>query len=119
LSRATAAARIRAIAAALLVVACDRPAVDRDDGAVSSPDPRPRAGYVVDSILPPEEALRRFRAGMDAPRALDGPRTRDELVRRFISAVHTRNAAALRALAITRAEFGYLVYPESKLSRPP
>lgn len=76
-------------------------------------------GYVVDSILPPEEALRRFRAGVAPVTRLEGPASRDELVERFLGALLARDSAALARLAIDRAEFAYLVYPESRLARPP
>lgn len=110
--------RALALAMAALCVACDRPAAANDGGTVASAASRP-PGYIVDSIHPPETTLRRFRAGLEEPHQLDGPRTRDELVRRFVAAVHARNAQALRALTISRAEFAYLVYPESRLSKPP
>jgi hypothetical protein len=87
--------------------------VDGDAARPSGP------GYVVDSILPPDEALRRFRDGLSQPVHLDGPPNRDQLVRRFFSVLRRRDRAALEALAIDRAEFAYLVYPELRTSRPP
>lgn len=95
----------------LLVAACDRPRPE--DGRGRS------AVGVVDSILPPGEALRRFRAGLDTPTRLDGAPSRDELVNRFLTAVRQRDAEAVRSLAVTRAEYAYLVYPELSISRPP
>lgn len=77
------------------------------------------AGYVVDSIHPPEEALRRFREGIDTVRELDGPPSRRQLIEAFRRAAMRSDTGALRALALNRAEFAYLVYPESRLSRPP
>jgi hypothetical protein len=95
----------------LLLGACDRPHPDNGGG-------RSAVG-VVDSILPPEEALRRFREGMVAPAVLDGPRSRDELLERFMIAVKNRDVAALRTLGVSRPEYAYLVYPELPISRPP
>jgi hypothetical protein len=80
-----------------------------------------RPGYVVDSILPVDEELRRFRAGLGAaPTALSGgARTRQALVDSFSVAVSHADSAALARLVLTRAEFAYLVYPGSAYTRPP
>jgi hypothetical protein len=81
---------------------------------------RGRPGYVVDSIRPIEEELRRFRAGLVRPTALEGGApSREALVRRFLDALARRDTSALARLALTRAEFAWLVYPESPLMRPP
>lgn len=99
-------------AAALALAACAEPPAPAQEPA------RP-PGYVVDSIHPPEEMLRRFRVGLERVTALNGPASRAELFQRFDSAMARRDSSALDALVINRAEFGWLVYPESKLSRPP
>lgn len=82
---------------------------------------RAQTTYVVDSILPMEEQLRRFRAGLaDAPSTLVGAsESREALVQRFARAVSEADTAALVRLTISRAEFAYLVYPDSPLSAPP
>src|SRR6185503_14723155 len=41
------------------------------------------------------------------------------LVAAFIQAVQSRDSAALSRLALTRAEFAYLVYPNSPYTVPP
>jgi hypothetical protein len=88
-------------------------------GATHGAGTRPAPG-VVDSIVPIAEALRRFRADLGpAPGRLDGAPSRDALVRRFVRAVETSDTNALRAMTLSRAEFAYLYYPESPLSRPP
>jgi hypothetical protein len=75
---------------------------------------------VVDSALPRNEALRRFRQGLVEPRGLgDGRPTRDALVRAFVSAVEAGDAARLRSLVLTRAEFGWLYYPTTPQGLPP
>lgn len=76
---------------------------------------------VVDSAVPRDEALRRFRAGLAEPRALDGGAapSRDALVRAFVRAVEAGDSAALRALVLTRAEFGWLYYPTTPQGLPP
>ena len=77
-------------------------------------------GSVVDSALPLDEALRRFRVGLPRVDSLSGgARSRDQLVRRFARAVERSDTAALRAMIISRAEFGHLYYPTSPYTRDP
>lgn len=111
--RATAAGLFPAAVFAL-AAACGQTSIRAADTAATYPP-----GYIVDSIHPPEEALRRFRLRLHPVTALDGPASRDELLSRFSRAAAAGDSAALRALAINVAEFAFLVYPESKLSRPP
>ena len=82
---------------------------------------RDQPGYIVDSILPMEEQLRRFRAGLtETPTALAGNvHSKDQLVRAFVRALESADTTALVRLTLTRAEFAYLVFPESPLSAPP
>lgn len=76
---------------------------------------------VVDSALPRDEALRRFRTGLTEPRELDraAAPSRDALVRAFVEAVEAGDSAALRALVLSRAEFGWLYYPTTPQGLPP
>lgn len=82
---------------------------------------RAQPGYVVDSVLPIEEHLRRFRADIArAPASLaGGADSRDALVGRFVRSLEARDTIALRSMLLTRAEFAYLVYPGSHWTRPP
>lgn len=83
---------------------------------------RAQPGYIVDSILPIEEALRRFRAALPgpAPTALSGgAESRDALVRSFVRALEANDTLSLRRLALTAAEFAWLVYPSSPFVAPP
>jgi hypothetical protein len=82
---------------------------------------RQRPGYVVDSILPVEEELRRFRDGLGpVPAAFEGGATsRQELVRRFFRALAAADTVALERMRLTRAEFAWLVYPSSPYTHPP
>ena len=82
---------------------------------------RAQPGYIVDSILPMEEQLRRFRAGLrEAPRGLNGAaRSKNQLMRTLVRALESADTIGLARLAVTRAEFAYLVFPESPLSAPP
>ncbi len=79
-------------------------------------------GYVVDSILPVEEMLRRFRTavGGDPVTALQyGSDSRDALVARFMKAVASSDSLDLHRMAINAREFADLVYPESPNTHPP
>ena len=95
---------------AVLMCACGAPASDA---------PRHPPGYVVDSILPPGEAMRRFRVGLDSPAVFGGATSRDSLVSLFFAGVRAHDRAALDSLAMNRAEFAYFVFPNSRWSRPP
>lgn len=75
---------------------------------------------IVDSILPVEEALRRFRQGVRELTALEhGAASRDALVGSFVEALQARDTIALRNLSLSRAEFAWLYYPTSVFSREP
>lgn len=79
-------------------------------------------GYVVDSILPIDEELRRFRAavgGVPVNELQGGAASRNSLVSGFVAALASNDSAALRSLALTPREFADLVYPESPYTRPP
>lgn len=111
------------MAVVVLATACERPLSDQGSGrsraSLSDSALRATPGYVVDSILLPEEALRRFRVGLDSVARLDGAPSAEKLVQRFFAALERRDAGALQALAITKAEFAWVVYPGSRLSHPP
>ena len=108
-----AAAGILAVAAFLSVVACSNGPAPADTSGATPPS------TVVDSILPPAEALRRFRVGTDSVAMLAGLPSLRELLAEFRRAASADDTIALRGLAIDRGEFAWLVYPESRLSRPP
>src|SRR5688572_10152652 len=125
------------VSALLIAVGCDvsaRSAVASDtlaariDGAGDSiarvrQDSLNRAqpGYVIDSVLPVEEEIRRFQATLgDRPYALSGGAAdRTSLVRSFVEAIERHDERALQRLVVDRAEFGYLIYPDSPNTRPP
>jgi hypothetical protein len=91
--------------------------------ACGNPDARaelPASGRVVDSILPREEALRRFRGGLPPADSLTGgTESRDALVAAFVRALGAADTAAIAELAITRSEFAYLYYPTASEGLPP
>lgn len=79
-----------------------------------------KAGDKVDSILPMREYLRRFREGLTEPVGFSGGETsRDALAHRFLSAIAARDTATLATLAISRAEFAWLVFPHHLYASPP
>ena len=78
------------------------------------------AGRVVDSALPREEALRRFREKLPAVDSLaHGSKSRDELVSAYVRALAAADTAALTRMAVTRAEFAWLYYPTTPMGKPP
>ena len=115
---------VLAIAAAVIAtVACNG-----KDAAVASASTSVGAdaalhapGYVVDSALPPEETLRRFRLGLDPMTRFDdgATRSRNALVQRFARAVAKGDTAALRGMSLSRGEFAYLYYPSTQYLHPP
>jgi hypothetical protein len=83
---------------------------------------RAQPGYIVDSIFPVQEEIRRFRAaiGGTAVTALQGgATTREELIRRFVRAVAGADTTALRAMVVQVREFADLYYLDSPYARPP
>jgi hypothetical protein len=91
----------------LAITACangQAAAVDsaRDDSlALARQDSVNRAqpGYIVDSILPVEEQLRRFRSSItDTVHALDGAPSRDALVRSFVVSLASADTAERTAV---------------------
>ena len=130
--------RYRVLIAAVATLACDGREAIRTAEA-SAPDSaalarradaerirhdsivRARPGYIIDSILPVDEEIRRFQATIPVrPTAFsDAARTRSELVARFVRALEKNDTTALRRLVIDRGEFGYLVYPTSPNTAPP
>jgi hypothetical protein len=75
---------------------------------------------VVDSVVPRDTALARFRQGLQPPTGFsNGANSRDELIRRFVAALEHSDTAGLRAMVMTRAEFAWLYYPWVPESRPP
>ena len=65
--------------------------------------------------------LRQHQATLpDQPTTLDGgAKSREGVARALLGALADSDTAALRALAVSRAEYAHLVYPESPLVHPP
>ncbi len=75
----------------------------------------------MDSILPIEEELRRFRDDLGpAPSRLSGgAASRDALVGRFVEALAASDTAAFADMLMTRDEFGWLYYPHTRYTARP
>jgi hypothetical protein len=75
---------------------------------------------VVDSAVPIEVALERFRRDLPRPTGLSGGAvSREQLVRRFIAALEASDTAALRDMVVQKGEFAWLYYPTTVFSRRP
>lgn len=90
----------------------------RSDGVwiASAESLRTIPGYVVDSIFPPAEALARFRSATTgpAPTAFSGGApSADALLRRYWAALVAADTAAVRPLALSRAEFAWVYFAGS------
>jgi len=83
---------------------------------------RAQPGYVVDSILRPDEDLRLFRAAVqgDSAKAFTGgSESRSSLVRRFVQAVAASDTSDLRAMVVHAREFSDIYYAQSPYSHAP
>ncbi|MEO7998138.1 MAG: hypothetical protein ABI852_11870 [Gemmatimonadaceae bacterium] len=99
-------------------VACSR---DNAKGAVeSSAAPKPSAS-AIDSALPREVELERFRAGLGAEvtELSNGFGSRDSLMDAFLKRLAARDTARLGELGLTKAEFAWIYYPSSPMGKPP
>ncbi len=79
-------------------------------------------GYVIDSILPADEEIRRFRnsvGGAEVTEFSNSTRSREALVARFRRALESGDTAAFQSMVVTPREFIDLVYPESRYTIPP
>ena len=90
----------------------------RSDGMlVPSPDSlRKTPGYIIDSILPPDEALRRLQQEVTDPiptRFTGGATSRPALIRAYWEALQRTDTTTIRTLVVSKAEFAYLYFPES------
>ncbi len=79
-------------------------------------------GYVVDSIFPVDEELRRFRKARGGDSAVvfsGGSPSREALVRRFVTALAWSDTNEFRTMVVHGREFADLYYPVSVYSRAP
>jgi hypothetical protein len=85
------------------------------------PTDRRTDGPTVDSILPLEEEIRRFRSTVpETPTRLSGgAKRRDDLVRRWVRAIESSDSTALGHMLMNAAEYITLYYPESPYTHAP
>lgn len=102
-------------AAAIAACAVNTPAAGSGASAEAT------ARGIVDSALPIETLLHRFRATTtDTPSVLNGGAVSPEaLTRGLLAALEAGDTSAVRNLAISRAEFAWIYYPHAKWTRPP
>jgi hypothetical protein len=102
-----------------------RPGLARPDSAVRARQDsidRATPGYVIDSLLPPDEERRRFHAaypGDSATAFTGGSPSRDALARRFIRALAVGDTVDLRRAVVTPREFADIYYPDSPYASGP
>jgi hypothetical protein len=78
------------------------------------------AASPVDSIVPMDIAIERFREGTTNPETLrNGETSRDRLVERFVASLAASDTTALVGLVLDRAEFAWLYYPTTPEAFPP
>lgn len=109
----------------LLLLGCvgaDSPATARDTAPVAAPAPARRAtadsAAAIDSAL--AAALGRFREGLPRTDTLwNALHSKDAVVRHFMALLARRDTAGLARLHLSRAEWAWIVYPESRYTRAP
>src|SRR5688500_602176 len=104
----------------MLLAACQSPARS-STASVDSVSLPQRPSVVVDSFLPMPELIARFQAasGQRAESLAGGAGSAESLVRRYVEALALGDTLALRMLVVSRSEYAYLIFPKSRLSRPP
>lgn len=83
---------------------------------------RASPGYVIDSVLPVEEELRRFRAaigGAPITELQHASESREALVRRFVRDLNAGDTTDLARAALSPREFADLLYSSSPNAHPP
>ncbi len=111
----------RSLLSAFLLLACtEKPAPSPADEQAKHVAEVVAAGGVVDSILPIAEHLRRFRTELPKTDSLQHASTsREALVSRWAAAIAANDTADLNAMIMNRAEFAWLYYEASPMSKPP
>lgn len=79
------------------------------------------AAQHIDSAVPRDVALARFRAplGPEVTALASDIRSRDALVAEYVRLLAKRDTSGLSKLALSQAEFAWLYYPTNPISLPP
>lgn len=109
--------RTALIVLAALVLACR----GESPRAASAAQPTVLASAdVIDSIVPIDVALRRFRSEVPRVDRLHSTVSgRDALVRAVVVALSRSDTTTVVRLALNLAEYAWLYYPSTKIARPP
>lgn len=110
---------VACLAAALLLVACTpHDEEQRAIRATVAAEPAAVATAPMDSAL--ATALARFRDGLPRTDTLrNAMPSRDSVVRAFMGLLARRDTMGLARLHLSRGEWAWIVYPESRYTRPP
>ncbi len=103
----------------MLLAGCssDRAAKAAAKAADSAAAPAPQH---IDSVVSREVALERFRQGTQQVTAFSGgAKSRDALVKAWVTAIEKADTTALKAMLINRDEFAWLYYPTASQGLPP
>ncbi len=112
--------RLGALLLAATTACADKPAPSPANEQATHVAEVVAAGGVVDSILPIDEQLRRFRDALPPiDTLLHASPSREALVTRWAAAIATNDSSDLNAMIMDRAEFAWLYYPDSPMSKPP
>ncbi len=88
--------------------------------AAAATDSAPPAAQHIDSVVPREVAIERFREGTRQVTAFEGgASSRDALVKSWVKAIETADTTALQRMLINRDEFAWLYYPTASQGLPP
>ena len=88
--------------------------------AAAAADTAPHTPQHIDSVVPREVAIERFREGTRQVTAFEGgASSRDALVKTWVKAIETADTVALQRMRINRDEFAWLYYPTASQGLPP
>jgi hypothetical protein len=101
--------------------ACAGDAGRAEAAAVAPADTAASVAVAVDTVGPMERELAEFRAGLAEPAGLGAGAadSREGLVRALVAVLERGDTAALEPLVLSRAEWAWLYFPTTAVSRPP
>ena len=104
---------------AMLLAACGGERAPSSTAAAAA-DSAQRAPQHVDSVVPREVAIERFREGTQQVTSFTGgAKSRDALVKAWVRAIESADTAALKGVLVSRHEFAWLYYPTASQGLPP
>ena len=101
----------------LFSASCNR---DRPAATAAATDSAPDTAQHVDSVVPREVSIERFRQGTRQVTSFTGgAKSRDALVKAWVKAIEAADTVALKKMLINRDEFAWLYYPTASQGLPP